>query len=221
MTTTLALDSAGALCSVCLAHDGQRIQRVANEPRAHANHILGLVSEVLNTGGIALEDVERLAFGEGPGGLTGLRIAASVVQGFALVTGARVVAVSNLTALAERVASGVAPGTGVLIAHEAGMGAVCAQWFDVMPEGKPVERSTPAVIEVDELTWPDGPLVVAGTGSGRLSLPVGCAWFEGEPTAASAADFILVLDRGGGREVSVAAAQPRYLRHPVDGKLAT
>lgn len=219
VVTVLALDSAGARCSVCLAHDGVVIERALAQPRAHASHILGMVSQVLAEAGIELGQVSTLAYGEGPGALTGLRVAASVVQGFALVTGARIVAVSNLLALATRVGTTVAPGTRVVIAHEAGMGMVCVQSFDTAKAATVIARDKPAVVEPGDVSWPEGPLCVAGGGSARVALPAAAGWWGGAATLAHASDIVAAVAAGGGREVAIAQAQPVYLRHPVDGNI--
>jgi tRNA threonylcarbamoyl adenosine modification protein YeaZ len=58
---------------------------------------------VLAESGLKLADLDGLAFGRGPGGFTGVRIAVGVIQGIALGTGLKVVAVSSLAALAQAV----------------------------------------------------------------------------------------------------------------------
>lgn len=216
----LALDSAGPICSAALWDGEQLIERTVQEPRAHANHILALVSDVLEAAGCQLTDLDRIAFGEGPGGLTGVRVAASVVQGFAIVRDTPVWAVSNLLALATRVAATVVPGTTIVVAHEAGAGAVCSQSFVVADERTPTALGAIAVDMPEDITWPGGAVSIAGSASGRLNRPAGCAWFDARPTWPLAQDLLQVMRQGGGRNVPLAQAQPVYLRHPVDGKIS-
>lgn len=217
--TALAIDTAGPICSVALEHDGARLERTAREPRAHARHVLATVHEVLDEAGIALNVVDTLAFGEGPGGLTGVRVAASVVQAFALATGARVAAVSNLHALALRVGAGTAPGTRVVIAHEAGAGAVCAQSYTALAGARVAVHDDRRVVEPDDIEWPTGALCVAGSGSARLALPDGAAWYLGTASYASAADHLHAIDADLARFVEPEHAQPVYVRHPVDATI--
>ena len=88
--------------------------------RAHAELILPFVDDLLGGAGLTVADLDGIAFGRGPGAFTGLRIAAGVTQGLAYAAGLRVVAVSSLAAVAERVAA--AAGERILVCNDARMG---------------------------------------------------------------------------------------------------
>jgi tRNA threonylcarbamoyladenosine biosynthesis protein TsaB len=102
MTTLLALDTATEACSVALLHEGRVYSRYEVIPRLHAQRVLPMVQEVLAEAGIALDAVEAIAFGRGPGAFTGVRIAVGVVQGLAFALGRPVLPISNLAVMAQR-----------------------------------------------------------------------------------------------------------------------
>lgn len=97
----LALDTASDACSVALLIDGIIIARNQLAPREHGNLILAQVAEVLAEAGVALESLNAIAFGRGPGSFTGLRVAAGTAQGLAFGANLPVLPVSNLAILAQ------------------------------------------------------------------------------------------------------------------------
>lgn len=72
----------------------------------HATQLLPLVEAALAAAGLAPAEVARVAVGVGPGSFTGLRIGVATARGLAQSTGAELVGVSTLRALAAGAASG-------------------------------------------------------------------------------------------------------------------
>ena len=116
----LALDTSTEACSAALMlDDGIRLRFEITE-RSHAELILPMIDALLAEAGIELTSLDGLAFGRGPGGLTGLRIAAGVAQGLAFGAGLPVAPVSSLAAVAEQVRAG--EGEHILVCNDARMG---------------------------------------------------------------------------------------------------
>ncbi|MCE7535052.1 tRNA (adenosine(37)-N6)-threonylcarbamoyltransferase complex dimerization subunit type 1 TsaB [Aliivibrio fischeri] len=97
----LAVDTATENCSVALIVDGKVYSRRAVAPREHTIKILPFVDEVLKEAGVRLKDLDALAFGQGPGSFTGVRIGIGIAQGLAFGADLPMVGISTLEAMAQ------------------------------------------------------------------------------------------------------------------------
>ncbi|KAA6184690.1 tRNA (adenosine(37)-N6)-threonylcarbamoyltransferase complex dimerization subunit type 1 TsaB [Thiohalocapsa marina] len=97
----LAIDTSGSACSAALSIDGVISQRLEHAPRRHGELILSMMDDLLRAQGLAVTDLDALAFAHGPGSFTGLRIAAAVAQGTAFAAELPVIGISTLATLAQ------------------------------------------------------------------------------------------------------------------------
>lgn len=101
MTGILAIETATDACSVAVFVNGQIRERHAIAPRQHSQLLFTMLEELLPMRNLAELGIVAIAYGCGPGSFTGLRIAASAVQGLAYSCEIPAIAVSSLTVLAQ------------------------------------------------------------------------------------------------------------------------
>ena len=99
----LAIETSTDHGTCALWRDGVLEERVCPPGRPHSETLLPLLRELLGEHGLALSQLDALAFGVGPGAFTGLRVACGVVQGLAVGAGRPVVPVCGLEAMAASV----------------------------------------------------------------------------------------------------------------------
>jgi tRNA threonylcarbamoyladenosine biosynthesis protein TsaB len=100
----LAIDTSTDSCSVAASRGAEIFSRSESAAQRQAERVLGMVQEVLAQARLDLAQIEGIAYGEGPGSFTGLRIAAGVTQGLAFARGVGIVGVGSLLALVEEAA---------------------------------------------------------------------------------------------------------------------
>ena len=101
----LALDTSTNFCSAALWRDGQVVERALSAGQSHSTLLLSMVDELLAEAGMVLGAVDGVAFGEGPGSFTGLRIACAVAQGLAFSSDLPVAGIGTLHAMAAACAA--------------------------------------------------------------------------------------------------------------------
>jgi tRNA threonylcarbamoyladenosine biosynthesis protein TsaB len=98
----LHLETAGAVCSAALSHNGQLLAyKESAEPRAHAAVLTIFIAELLAEVGIDAYGVDAVSISSGPGSYTGLRIASSVAKGFCYAASKPLIALDTLSILAQ------------------------------------------------------------------------------------------------------------------------
>jgi tRNA threonylcarbamoyladenosine biosynthesis protein TsaB len=99
---TLAVDTTADSGSIALA-DGEAVREevLLHAPQGFSHVLFGEMEALLQRQGVRLPDIELFAGAAGPGSFTGVRVGLAAMKGLAEVFGRRVVAVSNLAALAD------------------------------------------------------------------------------------------------------------------------
>lgn len=102
----LALETSSSVCDVALlSYDGQAVtvRSLSHDATGeHAERLLPMVDELLGQAGLRRTDLDAVAFGQGPGGFTGLRVSCGVAQGIAFALNLPVIPVVSLHAAALR-----------------------------------------------------------------------------------------------------------------------
>ncbi len=100
----LALDAAGAACSVALWRDGCIVaHRFTAMRRGQAEHLVPMIETVMGAADTAYDALDALAVTVGPGGFTGVRIGLATARGLALALHRPLIGISNFDAVAAAV----------------------------------------------------------------------------------------------------------------------
>lgn len=130
----LAIDTSTQTCSAALLLEDRVREQYQLAGRRHSELILPMIQQLLDDAGLEIEQLDAIAFGRGPGSFTGIRIAASVVQGIALGANLPVIAVSSLAALAQGLVKDT-DAKRILAAFDARMNEVYWAAFQVSDSG--------------------------------------------------------------------------------------
>jgi len=163
----LALDSATEVCSVALLVEAGVLVRELPPGPGHSAHLLAMVQAVLAEAAIPLSRLDCIAFGRGPGGFTGVRLAASVTQGLAYGAGLPVVPVSDLLAVAQQALDRAPAAASVLVCNDARMQEVYWACATRGPHGLALAAGPEQVGPPDTVKLPTelpGPVLGAGRG---------------------------------------------------------
>ncbi len=219
MATLIAFDTATERMTIALGHN-DRVFAHEGAGGAHASAtllpaILGLLGEA----GVAVTDLDAIAFGRGPGAFTGLRTACSVAQGLAFGAGKPVLPIDSLLAVAEEARDGRAR-LRVWSLIDARMDQLYAAEYE-HDDGRWAMRVAPFLADCDSLAarWRDAPpSAVAGNAIGIFGARLATGEASLFPNATPSAVALLCLAQhawADGAAVDAALALPLYVRDKV------
>jgi tRNA threonylcarbamoyladenosine biosynthesis protein TsaB len=219
----LAVDASSPTSSVAACSGSRQAVRSYAAAGQQSRRIFVGASETLSDVGLALGQLDCIAFGSGPGGFTGLRVAAAVAQSLAFGAGLPVCSVSSLAVLAAGAARkhGV---TRIAVCLDARMGEAYAALYEYDGSGE-IRALVPDSL-IDPMTYEfseAGKFFAAGTG--WRAFP-----FMAESHAASisgldetlepdAVDLLVLAESRftAGAVISPEDAVPTYIRDKVTG----
>ena len=194
-----AIETSTALGSVVL-YDGDTLlgDEEARVSNAHGESMMPMIDRVLARANVKPRDVRRWCCGIGPGSFTGVRIAVATVKGIALGTGAELVGVTSLDALAASIEA--PPGTTLVAVLEAIRGEVFVG----------AENREPACIRPEQLAeWLDvgdlSGVVLVGDAASRIEAQ--CVRHPGLPHARE-------VGKIGRSRAPTSDLEPVYVRAP-------
>lgn len=161
MNVNLISLESSATCSsaALLRYEGgqsQTTEQVSNQANGHAEQLLPMLDHLLSSAGLDRTDISGIVFGQGPGGFTGLRIAAGMAQGLGLGLDIPVFPVSSLLAIAEAVRP-VAPSALIVSLLDARMHEVFLASFRETGDGELVQEQAPCLVAAEQVPlWLSG-----------------------------------------------------------------
>ena len=97
----LAIDTTSEFGSIALCEGSETVaELLLHSPEGFGHILFGQIERLLSRAGIDVNRIDCFAATSGPGSFTGVRVGLTAAKGLAEATGKRVVAVSNLQALA-------------------------------------------------------------------------------------------------------------------------
>ena len=216
MPSLLALDSSTDTMALALVAQGQtRVFEAQGGAQASAR-MLPEVKALLAGAGIAMADLDAIAFGQGPGAFTGLRTACAVAQGLAFGLDRPVLAIDSLMLVAED-ARDQGAGDDLWVAMDARIGEIYAARY-CWADGAWDTVEAPALYKPEALAAHWGqPAAVAGTALTEYAEALGVlpqTWPHARSRAAALGALALAAwQRGETRDA--AEALPVYVRDKV------
>lgn len=212
----LAIDTSTETASVALLTGKELLCEEQSNQKTHAQFILPMIDKLMANASLQMHQLDGIVFGRGPGSFTGLRIACSIAKGLAYAHDLQLIPVSSLVAIAWSVRQekqmNQLPVLAVLDARMQEM-----YWAYFAPDQWIAEER---VNPVHELSLPENqPITLAGVGADlywdAFTPEVKSQISDKITVNPSAAAMIQFAQFFGQKPISVAQAQPVYVRNKV------
>ena len=226
----LSIDTSSEACSASLNLDGELITKFEIAPQKHSSLILTMCDDLLAQCDIKLNQLDAVAFGQGPGSFTGLRIAAGVTQGIAFGADLPVISVSTLAALAQQIKTHTND-TKIIAAIDARMQEVYWCIYSVDENGLVIPEMNEEISSPDNVTFENKGIKsdsVFGIGTGLFEFsdelkskpfaPLVSNIFDNRLTSAEEIGVLAANKLRNGEVLSAGQAIPVYLRNDVAKK---
>ena len=132
----LAFDTTNSTLSVAILFDQKLIaQKNLLESNRQAEMLIPLIEECLKQANIWYQDLDLIAFTNGPGSFTGIRVGYSCVKALQIATSSPIVAVNSLEVIANNYRSGNYDGeiyNKILVVSDARLGEFFVQEFVIV-----------------------------------------------------------------------------------------
>lgn len=218
----LAFDTSTEACSVGISVDGALLEHFSIPEQKQTQILLPIIEELLEQAGMKLSDLDVIAYGQGPGAFTGVRLAVSAAQGLGFSANVPVTGVSTLAVVAQH-AYTKHQAQNVLIAMDARMSEVYFAAYTFNHEGQIEPQSEEQVVSLADVPMPlEGEWVAVGTGwdeypddkpadySSRVTKTIGTLYPD--PASLITLATAAVLNK---HTLPAAQAVPVYLRNNV------
>lgn len=234
----LSLETSSAWCGVALlcASDAAALSTASSTASSssrvilrehqgvqeHSARLLPMIDEVLAEAGIARTAIDAIAFGQGPGGFTGLRVACGVAQGIGFALDRPLLPIVSHAAVAAQVQA--PPGQPVVVAMDARMQEVYVAAYLQPNANEQIAVLEPQLMALEGLeAWLraslPAPWLLAGDGAAAYpeafaGVPLSDRAEATRPTAAAVATLAW---RGWlrGEAIAPELAMPLYVRDKV------
>ncbi len=125
----LALDTSTPALTVALQAGQKTHVKHRDNDSKHSRDVLTVIDTLFAKAGLVPSNLDAVAFGQGPGAFTGVRLGVAIAQGLGLALNLPLVPVSSLAIVAQGCLSNTGTGS-VSVAQDARMGEVYAARFE-------------------------------------------------------------------------------------------
>ena len=152
----LAFDTSTEVLSIAVQNGTDVYEFVGTGGAQASARLIPEIQALMAKAGLALQDLDGIAFGAGPGAFTGLRASCAVAQGLGFGLSVPLLPINTLHAVAVQLHAKAGDSTGdaqITAALDARMGEIYWQVFDFAsdPLGTPVGEP-----QLSKAEWPSG-----------------------------------------------------------------